>query len=609
MGYHALLICSDEKVVRIVSQLFRDIGFEIDTASDATRAKEAMAEQCSDAIIVDCGSDEDTSLLFNNIRKSNSNKDSLTIALVEGQTGVAAAYRAGANLVLTKPINIEQAKGTLRIARGLLRKSAENSHQASAAWPKEPSTPQAAHVAPGDRATVQVENATPEFAVPVTASAQAHDDPFLMAGTTTTETAELEAGMIPWSRDEVHEPAAPASGSNVGPQNLDDEDAIEPDVPTELPSHTIEIVAPAMETPKSARETITPQLSTPAMNTMPKPVVSAGGYSAAAAAPAREMPKEPGQAPPENTHLSRAPVPAKSGWTPLTEPIKQTLTASATSDDLEDSSNEPAALSYAMPGKEATGFSRIFIGVAIVLIVAAASYLAWSRFVRKPAVSQSNYLHVVELNQPRHTSAAEKIASGAGNKAVEEKSPSRDVPPGGLTPSATGRTAPQAAAERIELVLQPKAAQPAVSPLQVSPDAHASGKHAESEDSAAPPSALAVTPAQNNLSGLMSSDTTVSKPTLAQLKISQGVSQGLLIKSVTPRYPQSAFASHRNGVVEIEATIDKEGRVVDPKVLSGNGVFNAAALEAVRQWRYKPYYLNGEPVEIRTQVTIRFKAD
>jgi protein TonB len=56
-------------------------------------------------------------------------------------------------------------------------------------------------------------------------------------------------------------------------------------------------------------------------------------------------------------------------------------------------------------------------------------------------------------------------------------------------------------------------------------------------------------------------------------------------------------------------TISKEGNVTNPKVLSGDRVLSQAALEAVRQWRYKPYFLDGAPVEIQTQITVNFKAN
>jgi protein TonB len=61
------------------------------------------------------------------------------------------------------------------------------------------------------------------------------------------------------------------------------------------------------------------------------------------------------------------------------------------------------------------------------------------------------------------------------------------------------------------------------------------------------------------------------------------------------------------GAVELNATIDKEGKIVNLKVLKGDAVLARAAMEAVRQWRYKPYYLDGVPVDIETQITVNFR--
>jgi protein TonB len=97
------------------------------------------------------------------------------------------------------------------------------------------------------------------------------------------------------------------------------------------------------------------------------------------------------------------------------------------------------------------------------------------------------------------------------------------------------------------------------------------------------------------------------KPMLQTLSVSQGVSQGLLYKKVAPSYPQSALRMHIEGAVELLATISKEGNISHIKVLSGDAQLARAASDAVKQWKYKPYLLNGEPVEIQTQVTVNFK--
>jgi len=123
------------------------------------------------------------------------------------------------------------------------------------------------------------------------------------------------------------------------------------------------------------------------------------------------------------------------------------------------------------------------------------------------------------------------------------------------------------------------------------------------------PNPVAVASANDsNLSSLMPSASSLPKPSLATLRISQGVSQGLLIKRVQPKYPPAALAVRAQGAVQIEATINKEGNVTNLKVLKGDPVLARAAVEAVRQWRYKPYYLDGYPVEIETLITFNFKA-
>ena len=97
------------------------------------------------------------------------------------------------------------------------------------------------------------------------------------------------------------------------------------------------------------------------------------------------------------------------------------------------------------------------------------------------------------------------------------------------------------------------------------------------------------------------------KPVLQTMNVSQGVSQGLLIKKVQPSYPRNALALRIEGPVELMETISKTGDITHIKILSGDPQLTRAAAEAVKQWKYKPYLLNGEPVEIQTQVTINFK--
>src|SRR6185312_14969048 len=132
MSYQALLFCPDEKTARIVTQVLGELEFSVEPCSEPFAAVKKLMAQHFDAIVVDCDNEQNAALLFKSARNSSSNQTSLSVAVVEGQAGVAKAFRLGANLVLTKPINVEQAKGTLRVARGLLRKGGD----AKAAAPK-----------------------------------------------------------------------------------------------------------------------------------------------------------------------------------------------------------------------------------------------------------------------------------------------------------------------------------------------------------------------------------------------------------------------------------------------------------------------------------------
>src|SRR6267154_3464495 len=123
MGYQALLFCPDEKTARTVTQVLSELDFAVTPCTEPFAAVKKLMAETFDAVVVDCDNEQNATLLFKSARNTTTNQSSLAVAVVEGQAGVAKAFRIGANLVLTKPINVEQSKGTLRVARGLLRKA------------------------------------------------------------------------------------------------------------------------------------------------------------------------------------------------------------------------------------------------------------------------------------------------------------------------------------------------------------------------------------------------------------------------------------------------------------------------------------------------------
>jgi len=110
------------------------------------------------------------------------------------------------------------------------------------------------------------------------------------------------------------------------------------------------------------------------------------------------------------------------------------------------------------------------------------------------------------------------------------------------------------------------------------------------------------------IGGIISS-TPVAVPKVAtpqRVRVSQGVSSGLLIKKVQPNYPPLARQARIQGQVLLQAEISKDGTIQNLQLISGHPMLAPAAIEAVKQWRYRPYLLNGEPVAVETQVVVNF---
>jgi protein TonB len=544
MSYQALLFCPDERLARVVTQVFTDLDFTVEPVNEPFAAVKKLMAQRYDAIVVDCENEPNATLLFKSARNSSSNQSSLAIALVEGQAGVAKAYRIGANLVLTKPINVEQAKGTLRVARGLLRKNVDSA-PASPAPPKAAAPAQLAfkpaiqnvEIAPA-RSTIEL----PEFhsAMPEIAAS-----------------AEVEKVVIATPTPAPIPTPAPVSEvrTNVASE-------VEPSTRSVLPSSLFEAVQPA---PAAAFK---------------HSHSSGSGGAASAPAPAREP---------------VAPVEAR----PVVAP---------TVDRQETSAALPSAISgpsfAALDGEDSGssgGSKKIMMIAAAVIMAAALGYFGWTSLGKSGSPSHASDQPMSVGGTPTTTASVTPSA-----RISEPAVPAIQAP-------AAANTKPSASLSASPVVINPESdvVTKKIAPaIVVKSSMPAKSSHAEADESVASlPSPLAMAGSSNkNLSGIVSSTPAVlPTPSLTTLKISQGVSQGLVIKRVQPRYPANALSMRVQGAVLLEATINKEGNIANLKVLSGDAILARAAAEAVKQWRYKPYYLNGQPVEIDTQITVNFK--
>jgi TonB family protein len=624
MGYQALLFCPDEKLAAVVSQVFSELDFTVETVHDPFGAVKKLMAQRYDALVVDSENEQNASLLFKSARNSSFNQGSLAIALAEGQMGVAKAYRIGANLVLTKPINVEQTKGTLRVARGLLRKSSDAAETGAVA--AHPAVPAKTTFVPAERSYQPTNPSTP--AMP--------------ARSTRPETFEFQAPLAPMIPQTMAAEFLEKLPATTASAKIEDKPAA---VPPATATTTITIAATAPPERRKAAAPVPVNAVTVPSQTQTSAVPSVPG-SAAAAAPAKEV-----IAPPAKQNKTAVAEPATPFRNPVVhdtpqdapqEAALETAPASTLSSSTMDSANVGHTPSFAALDEdsgESGGKKKILIAAAVVLAVAALGYFGYGYVTHSRPGGSQPATTPQDSGQPktlRPTSApvetplpttpdsasiatptlTSKTTTGA---ATGNPSPGTTKPPAlriaatssennapGISAKSSANISPNSAANSAAGVEKPDSA-----PILVKPNSVAAKSQAHDEESAPPLSSPMVASANDSaLSGLMSSTSShLAKPALSTLRVSQGVSQGLLIKRVTPTYPPAALRLHTQGAVQIEVTISKEGNVTNPKVLSGDRVLSQAALEAVRQWRYKPYFLDGAPVEIQTQITVNFKAN
>jgi len=561
MSYKALLFCPDERTARTVTQVLSELEFEVQPCNEPFAAVKKLTTERFDAIVVDCENEQNGILLFKSARNSGSNQASLSIAVVEGQAGVAKAFRIGANLVLTKPINVEQSKGTIRVARGLLRKS----ESARAAVPSTPD--------PSGRSSTSVPLPIAEV------SASAHSSLFEVEAEPEAKPEPTEAALL----ESMADPAASIGRAAVGDSHKTD--SWQP------------ISQPMATALRDAAEATSHSEASPFSDPASTFRSGTSAFSVGAA----------------------------------TAPVRQ---KSATVKESGYEIEGPFATSIGKPRHTPSagvgGSRRVILIAALVLLVGAAGYLGWKKthfhfslnFLHKTA----NQVQVVPQSQapaaaapapnPEPTGLATVVAPQAStgfSPAVSSPAHEEISTPDETTapkpkkavssvvsndieaPARKATAAEEPSAPAIVVKRREKSTEPAMS-AEPAPEANAPGALSVAADSK-----------NESIAGLINVSPSVPHAAPQTLRVSQGVSQGLLIKKVAPVYPPQAMHMKIQGAVQLIATISKDGDITNVKVLSGDAILGRAAIEAVKQWKYQPYLLDSQPVDIQTQITINFK--
>jgi protein TonB len=632
MSYQALLFCPDEKTARIVTQVLSDLEFNVEPCMEPFAAVKRLMAQHFDALVVDCENEQNATLLFKSARNSGSNQSSLAVAVVEGQAGVARAFRIGANLVLTKPINVEQSKGTLRVARGLLRKADTTKLTGAVSTPlpageKAPSTPAnldaprtsaAAAALPGPLSKPSFPAQPPSIQTTIAAAA-ASSSAFEVEADATPKPEPAEAALL----ESLPELSYKRPGTSSAAAKEYPWQPVSKPLPEPMASslrRAAEAAGKTQGNPPAARTAISATMQ----------------GAAAAPAPAKESPQP--KVPLVNSKSPTAASVPEVGVPELDQPAREAHKPAAVREHLPapkiQSEAGPALLLLEPSAK--SGGGKKWVVVAVVVVAAAASgYLGWMKMHSSPPDSSAAQNQMatrpnqaspatasVPANQPVSSAeSAPALSSPSSPATPTDSSTAIQGSSAPLKPSRTTAKAPESASSTREEDATSENAPPAsVSPARITvsnardPQALAVIKSPAIEQPEAiqppPPAALQVASGSSDaaLAGIVSATSNhIPAPSAGGgLKVSQGVVQGLVIKKVAPVYPQQALQMHLQGSVVLQANISKEGKITNVKTISGDALLARAASDAVRQWKYKPYVLNGEAVGIQTEVTVKF---
>ena len=517
MAIRALLLSADPQAVPALTQVLKELDLAFEHCNELSSGTESLAHQHFDTILVDCDNEQDAVPVFESVRGSTLQKTSITIAIVEGKTGVPNAFHLGAMLVLTKPVSVEQARNTLRTALSMLRKE-------------------------GQAGKGILENAE------------------------AAEKGNAVAKVAARSLGGSLEPAQPAS---------------ETIIPKRLP----QLRSPAAVLPLKSAD------------------APAGGSAPSAVAPSveagttNELPSS--FAPPRtaiDVGVAKADLAVTAAPTALPSNDVPLLDDKPILAELEESESKiavPAKRAHAAPTRRHSRTPLLAAVVAVLLV--AVLYAAWGVVPRFRDVVTFEYqkiqLHIAGFRTKGQT-AASAIPAPSPSQATR----SAAMSPGGssVTPAAdTTTSSADATAHPVPATTQ------SADPGAPSQSAALSLQNVKQDSTATNNVALVpATSTTRKTGGAPSTETPV---------LPADVADDNVVHRVSPIYPQEAKQKKVHGPVVLQAMVDKDGDVDFVKVVDGNDLLISAAVDAVRQWRYKPYVRNGEAVAFVTQVTVDFR--
>jgi TonB family protein len=622
MPLRCLLFSSNEEIVRPIWQVLTDLGIEGEYCKSAVDAVERVTTQLFQIVIMDWEDQPEAGFLLKTARDLKAAHRPLILAIVGDDARMPEALQAGANSVLAKPIRVEQVRGTMSTACELLRSKLQPSAKRT--------EPVAVDEKP-ETAVMAAAAGAGGYSVPVSVT-RAPEKTFQTGEFLISENSALGAQFD----------TEPEYGVQ---QSVDHAAAAEVDALTEL------------DPMASAVEEATPE---------PTETQSAlTGWASLQARLTKSPPEPVEDAPAKSELLSYVETP--SYGRPLAElhtkdedPARQEslaeLGSAAATSAYESQETEERTQSVERPRAKRGKIIRVsaFAVACVVLAAVPQTRQSLRMFCSSAVQAVGSWLNPPPAPLPQPVPLHDSFGQDdeykfptAGNSAgaARETSRIRVLPvidrtaktekgpeaKGGQAEATTGHSdaadqsqsgQAQAGNDQMKDATLTNVGGPPGSASGASPGPALSGAQAPanavSQAAAAPPRVVSA----GNSTGIPSSlksqlasatpEASGNKPAEAAMaaiepvNLPESAARELLTQPVEPEYPAAAKASGQRGSVVLQVLIGRDGAVQDAKFLEGSLVFARAAIDAVKQWRFKPYSMNGRAVSVESVITLNF---
>ena len=622
MALSCFLFSSDEETTERLRQTLLGIGVQAEFCSEAVIAVERITNQPFQIVIIDWDRQPEAGLLLTTARERKAAERPITLAIVSDDQGVPKALQAGANSVLRKPIVAAQAKDTLTTARDLLHAKQGSAAAAAAASSAPTSLPASFHPAQEKplRAGDFLQSA------PVTPGGQFETEPNSPASPEQVPSAETDPLKEP---EPVAAPVAQNKAAEPPPVSAKDGRGLEWYLKNRVADRPAGTAPAQRGNPDLMGFDQTPY-SPPAE---PEPVKPKPVPKLAAPLPPKPMPDLPSWK--EQKKEAELFSYIESGSDPSEAPPrsgfhlgKRAIVVALLLAAFAVGAAPQAPWHAKMKGLWANGRQAMHAWLNPQPVTPPQAPAAHENFYRAgdeyklpvaenipDATTDPTQIKVVPVVDPtakkpnNNEAAADPFTAPANPPSTDQ--PQAPPAPDNQPPSASA--AAQPVMPPPSAVVVPVATMPRSDPFTL-PKASAS---APAPAPPKPPPQVTVTPPRNVPSSLKSQLASMTPeasgnklpeaalPSIEPVSVPEAAERALLTDQ--PVIPYPANVKGDQGMVVLQVLIGRDGTVQDVKFLQGSLAFVRPAIDGVRQWKFKPYSMNGRPVSVQTVLTMKFK--